>query len=281
MTERVAVYTAIYGGGDRLLEPAVQDVEVDWYCFTDSRKLTSPTWNVVVEEPRHSDARLAAKWPKMLPDEFLPDHRRTVWVDANLLIDSPTFVRDVLALLRNGLSVFRHPLRDCIYHEAFACLSRADCREMPVVKQVRAYQEAGFPRRSGLYACGVLVRDIAVAGVTTLGHHWLEECLRWSPRDQLSFPLLLERFGVEPGVFPFHIGRAPVYLTAARYLGLTPGSFPRYLIQSSEARRLCSPRWFPPLRTLPLRWERVVGLIPKPVWQANPWFDVLPRSRAA
>lgn len=275
MTDRPAVYTAIYGGVDELIAPVAQDIEVDWYCFTDdpSRPGTQP-WQVVVQPGRYDDSRLNAKWPKLMPHEALPRHRWTIWVDGNLAIDSPSFVREALSYAGSGLAVFRHPLRYSICHEAYACLRRPDCRMMPLLEQVRHYYSQGYEDVAGLYACNVLVRDSVRWSRWGIGESWLEECMRWSLRDQLSFPVLLSEAGLAPDLFPFHIGRAPWWLTLARFFGLTPGSFPTYLL-TEEARALCSIRWFPPLQTFPVEWTSS-GALPRPVWMSNPWFDVRP-----
>lgn len=264
MTDRVAIYTSIYGSIDRLIEPAPQDIAVDWYCFTDDETLAAPGWQIVLQDGRFGNPRLNAKWPKTHPHEVLPGHRWTIWVDANLAVDSPAFAREAIGYAKRGFALFRHPLRYCIYHEAFACMLRVDCAELPVVEQVEHYCGEGYPRDAGLYACGVLVRDSQVGKLANLGRDWLDECLRWTVRDQLAFPVVLRRLGVEPDLFPFHIGRAPRWLTMARYLGLTPGTFPGYLFTNRDARRLCTPRWFPP------RDSRVL--------RSNPWFRVLPHS---
>jgi hypothetical protein len=273
MDERPAVYTAIYGSFDQLLEPVEQDIDVDWYCFTDDPRLTSSTWQTMLQPARFDSPRLSAKWPKLLPHEALPDRRTTIWVDANLQIDSPSFVREALGYSGSDIGVFRHPMRYCIYHEAYACLRRIDCRDLPVLDQVRHYREQGHPPQGGLWACGVLVRDSSRADVRALGEAWMDECLKWSPRDQLSFPFLLRRSGIRPRVFPFHIDRSPAWLATARYLGLTPGTFPRHLLSDAEARRLCPWRWFPPVRNLPLQLGEV-GWARPPRWRENPWFTV-------
>ena len=276
-TDRPAVFTAIYGSYDRLIEPVSQDCEVDWICFTDNPKLRSSTWQIVVQEGRVADPRMSAKWPKFLPHEALPDRRWTVWIDANLEVDSPRFVREALSFARpSGLAVFRHPFRHCIYHEAFSCLRRSDCQDLPVVEQVAHYKEKGFPPESGLYACGVLVRDSDSLRIRQLGDAWLDECRTWSARDQLSFPVVLDRVSLRPAVFPFHIGRDPGLLAVARYLGLTPGTFPRHLLVDRRARIICSPKWVPPLRLLPIS-KRPGMFLPR--WQRNPWFVVRPHRR--
>ena len=59
------VYTAIYGGKDKLLPPKVPlDKSVKLVCFTDEKsELTEAAgWETIVVSPRFGDARMSAKW---------------------------------------------------------------------------------------------------------------------------------------------------------------------------------------------------------------------------
>jgi len=271
-----AVYTAVYGNYDRLIKPVPQDIPVEWYCFTDRAPAAAQGWNVMVESPQDPDPRLSAKWPKMMPDAVLPEHKWTIWIDANLAIDSESFVREALTYAKSGIAVFRHPFRRSICHEAYSCLRRPDSRGMPVLDQVRHYYREGYEDQS-LYACGVLIRDRDRWAASGAGRMWFGECIRWSTRDQLSFPVVLARLGLTPSVFPFHIGRAPTWLALARVLGLTPGTFPIHMAKDREARRLCPSTWFPSLRTIPFQWRaQDQSRVPVPRLKQNPWFEVAP-----
>src|SRR5690606_31706130 len=82
--ESVAIYTALFGGHDRLLEQPPIDA-VDFVCFSDDPTLQSRTWEIRLQ-PRREHPRRAARDIKTSPDRHLPDHDWTIWVDARLSI---------------------------------------------------------------------------------------------------------------------------------------------------------------------------------------------------
>lgn len=202
----VAVYTTLYGGYDRLAPPVQQDIDVDWICFTDDARTAVPGWTTVVDPPRYPHPRMAAKWAKLLPHRALPDHRWTVFIDANVRVTSARFARESLAAIgQGGLAAWVHPDRDCIYAEARECLRQPKCAGQPILDQVATYAARGHPQRWGLYACCSLARDRTAARSAELGERWLAECERWSYRDQLSLPFVLRQMGIRPGVFAYHL----------------------------------------------------------------------------
>jgi Protein of unknown function (DUF616) len=202
--ERVAVYTAIYGGYDALLEQPEMP-GVDFVCFTDDPELRSSQWRVIHAKPRYEHPRMSAKWFKMHPHEVLPKHRRTVWVDGNVQMLGADFAAVILAAISSdGLSLFRHPVRDSATAEAEFCVPLKKCAGLPLVEQVAHYRAQGFPDESGLWYGGIIGRENA-RKIRRLGRLWMRENLRWTYRDQLSLPYLLWRLGIEPGRVPVEL----------------------------------------------------------------------------
>lgn len=199
-----AVVTALYGGCDRLQPQVEQDIEVEWFAFTDDPDLTPPApWQVVVEPARFEHPNLAAKVFKCCPDV---GHGDVIWNDASMQVTSRSFAREALAARRDGIAAWRHPRRDCIYAEAKASLGAegqgGKYAGLPIMEQVAHYRAEGHPRHGGLYACGTVAWDRSRPSVVLFGAAWLEECVRWTYQDQLSFPVVARRFGVRPGTFP-------------------------------------------------------------------------------
>jgi hypothetical protein len=199
---RPLVLTACFGGYDTLRPQAAQDIEVDWMAVVD-RPLGVPwPWHPYILRPTDEHPRVGAKFHKLQP----PVHGQAdvVWIDANTEIISPSFVRRALAARRNGIAVWRHPQRDCIYAEAEASLRLAPEKYsvQPLLAQVESYRAEGHPARAGLYACGTVAWDWSQPAALALGTAWLNECLRWSYQDQLSLPVVLRRAGIKPGIFP-------------------------------------------------------------------------------
>lgn len=202
---RAVVVTASYGGTDTLLHPqAPQDIPVDWICFTDQPDLEAPPpWKVIHAPPRFDHPCLAAKVHKTTPAVDCPD---VVWIDASMEVTSQSFVRQALAARHDGVAVFAHPRRRCIYTEAQASLGAegqgGKYASQPLLEQVAHYRTQGHPERAGLYACGTVAWDLSDPRAVELGRRWLAECERWSWQDQLSFPVICRRLGITPGVFP-------------------------------------------------------------------------------
>lgn len=202
----VAVVTACYGNFDDVQPQAEQDIPVEWLCVTDDASAAIPApWSVLVV-PSDKSPRLAAKRVKCEPWRFT-DAATVIWVDANTLVTSSSFAREAVSHLREGIAVFRHPRRDCIYAEAEASLGAESqdgkYDDQPIREQVAHYRAEGHPRHAGLFACGTVVWDATTTGSRRLGAAWLAECERWSIQDQLSLPVVARRLGVRPGVFPF------------------------------------------------------------------------------
>jgi hypothetical protein len=72
---------------------------------------------------------------------------------------------------------------------------------MPLREQTAHYRSEGMPEHFGLWACGTLVWRRTVQA-ETFGRAWLDENVRWSTRDQVSFPYLRWKMPLDFGTFP-------------------------------------------------------------------------------
>jgi hypothetical protein len=209
---RVAVYTAIYGGYD-LLHPQPSSPDVDYICFTDADDLDAPpNWHIERRAPRYAHPRLSAKWFKMHPDKELPSHRYTIWIDGCMKVASASFAEEAMSALNDsGIAVFRHPDRDNIADEVVASEPLAKYAGLALADQVLHYQRCGFELCHGLYACGVIVRDNASERISDLNRLWMEENVRRSYQDQLSFPYVCWKLGLTPGVIPYNFWDNPLF----------------------------------------------------------------------
>ena len=220
----VAVVSAIYGGWDQPHPQVEQDIEADWILFSDEALDPPAPWTLEVEPPAYDDPNMAAKVPKMTPR--VP-HRYVIWIDGSHEVTSRSFAREALGALHDGMAVFKHPRRDCVYAEAEASLGaesqggRYD--HEPIPEQMASYLAEGHPAHGGLYACGTVAWDREQSN--GLGSAWLAECERWSVQDQLALPPVLRRLGLTPGVFPVpQIERARKGALANRWVTIHPHS---------------------------------------------------------
>jgi hypothetical protein len=194
----VAVYTALFGGYDRLLEQPPADV--DFVCFTDDRGLTSRTWDIRVVDLGERGTR-AARRAKTTPQELLSEYEWTIWVDARLSIRSEAFVPTLIdAATASGLAGMAHRQRDCVYEEAREVYRKAFDRSPQLFDQIRRYRRAGFPEHQGLVSTMVVARRTADPGVQEVNRRWWAEIDRGSVRDQVSLPYVLWELGFAPGI---------------------------------------------------------------------------------
>jgi hypothetical protein len=202
MAQRVAIYTAIFGGHDDLKpQPACPDV--DFVCFTDDPTMRSNPWRVEVVPPRYQHPRMSATWFRTHPHVVLPEHRHTIWIDGSIVLRDASFAEEVLGYLKQGgIALMRHNKRDDLLDEADVSVKREKYDGQPIREQVAYYCAQGFPPGHGLWLGGVIARDSENQQIRQLNEMWMEENLRWTYQNQISLAYLLWRLGIEPGVIP-------------------------------------------------------------------------------
>jgi len=194
----VVVYTALYGPHDELkTQPSLPGV--DYLCFTD-QPVTARGWEVVQVRPALPD-RLASKEPKMEPHRWVRRWRQSIWVDASVQIVSSDFASIVLGAMDDGLALFAHPDRDCIYEEAEVSKTMPKYDVAEIDAQMARYRAEGYPEHAGLWASGIIAREHR-RSMRRLGRKWFDRCKSESVQCQISLPPLLRSLGITPGTIP-------------------------------------------------------------------------------
>jgi hypothetical protein len=187
---RLAVYTAIYGDTDILLDPPVVPRDCDFYCFTNRKDLRSNVYKIIhIDSKFPGDNNRSAKHFKIFPHEYLDEYEYSVWVDARTYVISENIFSDVKELLINdNLAIFRHPERDSVFEEADICIKWGKDTPENINPQMEKYKTDGFPDRSGLVAGTLIFRRHHAKDVIQFEKGWWEQINTFSKRDQLSFP---------------------------------------------------------------------------------------------
>jgi hypothetical protein len=219
---RTCIYTAIYGGYDRLKPQPAQTIPVDFICFTDDDRIEAVSpWRVVCRRRPESHPRMQAKFYKVLSHvAFEPPARRwglswlrpnrqrtaydfAIWIDGSVQVKTPDFAATMLSSIgRYGWAMFVHPNWDNL-HEEVACLEGMPrFKGIPFRPQVDAYFAEGCPA-TGIHphmATGVIARDMRVVALVDVNKRWWDEHLRWTYRDQVSLPYVLWKlnYGYDP-----------------------------------------------------------------------------------
>ena len=206
------IYTAIAQSYDTLQpHPPVKNCQ--FIAFVDDpRKYSTEGWELRKLIPLHSDPVRNAKQYKVMAHEHFPSATCSLWIDGNISIKEKFDLNTLINrfLTKHDLALFKHPKRNCIYHESRTCLK---CRlDDPSVidKQVARYRSENFPENYGLTANRIILRRHTplVAKLNTL---WWKEICNGSRRDQLSLMYSMWKTGATFTFFPDNIEDNPFF----------------------------------------------------------------------
>jgi hypothetical protein len=192
---RVVVLTAIFGQRDNPIPAPSHDVD-EYLMFTDGAG--APGWRVL-PMPTGDVPRASARRVKTLALDLVEDADVVVWIDGRIH-PSAIPLRPLLrrALRTTDIAGFPHPWRSCAYAEARACAELGVAPASALEAQADSYRDEGLPEGRGLWNTMVLARRRTPAMVE-LGRAWWDEIQRHTLRDQVSFPYLVWKHGLEVG----------------------------------------------------------------------------------
>lgn len=226
----VVVATCAFGGGDDLHQPiGMTENSIRKVCYvafwdevtraaqeeeghTISEDLVIGLWRIIlVSDLPFSDQRLNGKIPKLISHRLFPMARYSIWVDSK-----SQFRRDPLGVLEallwrsnSSLALSEHGARSSLYDEAKAIVKKHKATPEEVEVQLDQYRRDGIPDekrfngKKALAEASVIVRNHAP--LTNLFMcAWFNEVVRFTSRDQLSFPYVLRRLR-PPGVHLFPV----------------------------------------------------------------------------
>ncbi|CAK9171759.1 unnamed protein product [Ilex paraguariensis] len=228
---KVVVSTCAFGGGDDLYQPiGMSEASLQKVCYVafwdeitlaaqeaEGRKIGENhfigKWRIViVRDLPFRDQRLNGKIPKMLGHRLFPHARYSIWVDSK-----SQFRRDPLGVLEallwrsnSVLAISEHGARSSVYDEAKAVVKKNKATPEEVEVQLTQYHQDGLPEdkrfngKKALAEASIIVR-----------HHtpltnlfmclWFNEVVRFTSRDQLSFPYVLWRLKVLKNINMFPV----------------------------------------------------------------------------
>ena len=182
------VYTSITGDYDTLNEPEFVDDEMDYICFTNNKNLRSRVWKMIYIENNGMDNMHLAKRVKIFPEEYLFGYKTSIWVDGKFKIKDD--LRQYVTKYERDADIlcFPHFARDCIYDEAAVCMMLYPELKNQILTQITDYFKKGYKINNGLYEMGCIVRKFDEPQVKKIMYMWWQEILKYSYRDQISFP---------------------------------------------------------------------------------------------
>lgn len=233
---RDVIYTCLFGRYEELNDqPVRHNSEVDFICFTDRADLTSDSWQVRRVPTFGIGAARESRRSKLMPHSCLGAYDRSCYIDASVQLKArPEELFSLLDGEESDLLCIKHPWRDCTFDEAEEIIRFGIDDEVRVREQMSHYRRAGLPLNAGLVAGTFLLRRHNVPGISSFGETWFEHVLRFSKRDQLSFPFVSMQYGLNYKAldldllsnwlfsWPVRHGRIPYNFDPEIYLWLHP-----------------------------------------------------------
>ena len=195
------IYTCVTGRYDRVLMDAAAHTQ-RFVCFTDTpRALTAPGWELrpLVSPNSVQGGRAVNRWHKLFPHRLFPDARHSIYVDGNVrLSGDPVILVEALARAGAAMGAFSHPSGHTLAREVAECrrhrFTRADLAA--VDRQIATYRRAGIDFDAQIPTNNVLVRDHAAPGLAEAMDLWWQQLQRFTGRDQVSLPFVLQDTGL-------------------------------------------------------------------------------------
>jgi hypothetical protein len=190
------VYTCITGSYDQLNNHTYIHKDFDYVCFTDNPSLKgnhNSSWSIKSLVFDRSDNVRNNRWHKLHPHLLFPEHKRSVYMDANINVLSDGLFADIDSVVKQSgkLSLGPHFRRTCIYDELEACLQFEKDDPAMMRQQIDLMRRDGFPENYGLFENNIIYREHHDKDVIKIMNDWWRWVENYSRRDQLSLMYVL------------------------------------------------------------------------------------------
>lgn len=195
---KLLVYTAVFGGYDRVFPPVVPEAELDYVVVTDDPDLKLAGWRVLKVDPAaHGSPKAANLHYKALMHRELPGYDASLYIDGNIrLLGRTSEVFETFLATDAALGVFRHPTRDCVADEVETCVDSRRGDPATLRAELAAYREEGFADDQGLIEAGIILKNHNAPDMDPAMGLWCDLFSRFRTRDQFSLPVVKARTGV-------------------------------------------------------------------------------------
>ncbi len=200
--EKIAVYTAIYGPYDEVIEPITVPDNCDFYIFTDQEVPEDSVWEKAEIDLAKYDLEdqsdlIKNRFIKMHPHLFFEEYKYSLYVDGNIkIMTDPTEFID--RMNEYGVLFHNHYRVDCAYVETERCRIQGLGSDEEYDQHLAHLEAEGLPRNYGFLECPVVFREHHNPTSQKLMKEWWEEFIANAKRDQINLPLVLYRNGIRP-----------------------------------------------------------------------------------
>lgn len=199
VTDRIAVYTGIFGDYDEICLPQACPQNIDYYFISDRQPVNIGPFHWIDGKKVIPDSVGTPvkrnRYIKMHPHKLFPDYRYSVYIDGNI-----TVTADITGFVhrnKSGISVFMLPWRECVYYEALAVVNARRVVASDVCRQVKRYMDEGMPMHYGLPEMPVIAMEHQNPRCIKIMEDWWDEFDSGAQRDQLSFMYVMWKNGMK------------------------------------------------------------------------------------
>ncbi|WP_187620205.1 glycosyltransferase domain-containing protein [Selenomonas ruminis] len=201
---RIAVYTCVLGGYDKLWEPLYRSSYCDYYAITDFDIDSESIWNRIEYEKfiphveNKTNFTYINRWCKMHPHNIFPQYEYSVYIDGSVLIVAD-IVPLVLKMIKSGsfIGIHKHGIRKYIKTEAKAIVkTKKNIDRKTLYNQIHKYKSRGYNDDIPLLEATIIVRKHNHNKCIKVMEDWWDEFIKYSPRDQISLPYVLWKNGM-------------------------------------------------------------------------------------
>lgn len=197
-SEKIAIYTAVFGSYDYIPEPYCVPDNCDFYIFTDEQNENRCSiWKkkpIPDKIENYSNAE-KNRYLKMHPDEFFEEYKYSIYIDGNVQIitDLTEYVNRLGDI---GIGIHLHDSRCCVYDELEVIRRTGRESNENVKRHLNYLKETKMPRNYGLLQCNIIVREHKNPICLEIMNRWWLEYMSYTKRDQISLPHVLYTCGI-------------------------------------------------------------------------------------
>lgn len=197
--KKICVYTCITGNYDNLKEIKDKEEGIDYYCFTNNKKIKSDTWDIIyIEDKSLSNVKLARKIKILGHKKINDNYDILLWMDAAV-----TFNKKIKDFIKTYypencvLAAFKHGDRNNILEECKAVVQGRKETKENIKKLLEFYKRENYNFDNGLIESTVYIKKPKDKKVKQTMELWFSMIKDYSKRDQLSFNYCIKKTGLK------------------------------------------------------------------------------------
>lgn len=200
--KKVAVYTFITKGYDKLHQPLVIDKNTDYYVISDDQIDDLGIYKQIevasVVPQSVKNAFMQNRYCKMHGADIFKDYDYSIYLDGALQIAGN--ITDYLDQVgKTGIALYLNEDCECIYETGILITMVGRCDFKIARSQLNSYAIEGMPANYGLLCGGYIFRDNKNPIGNKLMESWWNEYQKWPTRDQLCLTYVMWKMRLQLG----------------------------------------------------------------------------------